>query len=99
MFTLDGVRKLHGWTHASLNLLLNHLSTMPTDDYVKQLSGFGFPTLREQTIHISTAKDFGFTPSRAYSTPTGPLRTAHSSPMQASCRRTSSTRPTPICRP
>jgi uncharacterized damage-inducible protein DinB len=58
VFTLDGVRKLHGWTHASLNLLLNHLSTMPTADYVKQVPGFGFPTLREQTIHIFNCEGF-----------------------------------------
>jgi len=58
MFTLDGLRKLHGWTHASLNLLLNHLSTMPEADYVKRVSGFGFPTLREQTIHIFNCEGF-----------------------------------------
>jgi hypothetical protein len=29
MFTLDGVRKFHGWTHASLALLLDHLSAIP----------------------------------------------------------------------
>jgi uncharacterized damage-inducible protein DinB len=58
VFTVDGVRKLHGWTHASLNLVLNHLSTIPTDDYVKQVSGFGFRTLREQTIHIFNCEGF-----------------------------------------
>jgi uncharacterized damage-inducible protein DinB len=58
VFTIDGVRKLHGWTHASLNLLLNHLSTMPTADYLKQVPGFGFPTLREQTIHIFNCEGF-----------------------------------------
>ena len=58
MFTVDGVRKLHGWTHASLNLVLDHLSTMPTDDYVKEVSGFGFRTLREQTIHIFNCEGF-----------------------------------------
>jgi uncharacterized damage-inducible protein DinB len=52
VFTVDGVRKFHGWTHASLNLVLDHLSTMPKNDYVTELSGFGFGTLREQTIHI-----------------------------------------------
>ena len=52
MFTVEGVRKFHGWTHASLNLVLDHLSTIPTNDYVTELSGFGFRTLREQTIHI-----------------------------------------------
>ena len=50
MFTLDGVRKFHGWTHASLELVPDHLSTIPASDYVKELPGFGFPTLRAQAI-------------------------------------------------
>jgi uncharacterized damage-inducible protein DinB len=58
VFTLDGLRKLHGWTHASLNLVLNHLSTIPTGDYVKELPSFGFPTLREQAIHIFNCEGF-----------------------------------------
>ncbi len=58
MFTLDGVRKFHGWTHASLNLVLHHLSTVPANDYVRELSGFGFPTLREQVIHIFNCEGF-----------------------------------------
>ena len=33
MFTLDGVRKFHSWTHASLDLLLDHLSTIASGDY------------------------------------------------------------------
>lgn len=51
-FTLDGIRTLHRWTHASLDLLLNHLSTIPAEDYAKAVPAFGFPTLREQVIHI-----------------------------------------------
>ena len=58
MFTVDGVRKFHGWTHASLNLVLDHLSTMPTNDYVREVSGFGFRTLRAQTIHIFNCEGF-----------------------------------------
>jgi uncharacterized damage-inducible protein DinB len=58
VFTLDGVRKFHGWTHASLDLVLDHLSTMPADDYVREVSGFGFPTLREQAIHIFNCEGF-----------------------------------------
>ena len=58
MFTIDGVRKFHGWTHASLNLVMDHLSTIPTNDYVKELSGFGFRTLREQAIHIFNCEGF-----------------------------------------
>ena len=58
MFTLEGVRKFHGWTHASLNLVLDHLSTIPTSDYVKELPSFGFRTLREQAIHIFNCEGF-----------------------------------------
>ena len=58
MFTIDGVRKFHGWTQASLNLALDHLSTMPANDYGTELSGFGFPTLREQAIHIFNCEGF-----------------------------------------
>ena len=58
MFTLDGVRKFHGWTHASLNLVLDHLSAMPANDYVTEVSGFGFSTLRQQAIHIFNCEAF-----------------------------------------
>jgi uncharacterized damage-inducible protein DinB len=58
VFTIDGVRKFQGWTHACLNAALDHLSTMPTNDYVKEVSGFGFPTLRDQTIHIFNCEGF-----------------------------------------
>jgi uncharacterized damage-inducible protein DinB len=60
VFTVDGVRKFHGWTHASLSQVLDHLSTMPADDYVREVSGsgFAFPTLREQTIHIFNCEGF-----------------------------------------
>jgi len=58
MFTLDGVRKLHSWTHASLTLLLDHLSTVPFGDYEEELPNFGIPTLREQMIHIFNCEGF-----------------------------------------
>lgn len=58
MFTLDGVRKFHGWTHASLNLVLDHLSTIPTCDYGKTLPSFGFSTLQKQVIHIFNCEGF-----------------------------------------
>src|ERR1700761_8332021 len=58
MFTLEAVQKFHNWTHASLTLLLDHLSTMPFGDYVKELPDFGAPTLREQIIHIFNCEGF-----------------------------------------
>jgi len=58
VFTLDGIRKFYGWTHASLTLVLDHLSTMPANDYTKELPGFGFPTVRQQTVHIFNCEGF-----------------------------------------
>jgi uncharacterized damage-inducible protein DinB len=58
VFTVDGIRKFHGWTHASLDLVLNHVSTIPTNDFVREVSGFGFATLRDQAIHIFNCEGF-----------------------------------------
>jgi uncharacterized damage-inducible protein DinB len=58
MFTLEGVRKFHRWTHASLTLVLDHLSTMPPDAYAMELPGFGFSTLRKQVIHVFNCEGF-----------------------------------------
>jgi uncharacterized damage-inducible protein DinB len=52
------MRKFHGWTHASLDLILNHVSTIPTNDYVREVSGFGFATVRDQAIHILNCEGF-----------------------------------------
>jgi len=57
-FTLDGIQKFHSWTHASLNLVLDHLSTIPPADYLKELPNFGSPTLRNQMIHIFNCEGF-----------------------------------------
>ena len=58
MFTLDGIRKLHGWTHSCLDVVLDHLSGIPESDYVRAVPGFGFPTVREQMIHIFNCEGF-----------------------------------------
>jgi uncharacterized damage-inducible protein DinB len=58
MFTVDGIRKFHGWTHSCLNVVLEHMSTIPMGDYVKELPNFGFRTLREQAIHIFNCERF-----------------------------------------
>jgi uncharacterized damage-inducible protein DinB len=58
VFTVDGVQKFHSWTHSSLNLLLDHLSTVPPGDYGKDVPGFGFSTLRKQVIHIFNCEGF-----------------------------------------
>jgi len=58
VFTLDGIRKFHSWTHACLNLLLEHVSTIPVGDYGKELPNFGFNTVRKQVIHIFNCEGF-----------------------------------------
>lgn len=58
MFTTDGIRKLHGWTHSCLSLLLDHLTTIPAGDYSKEVPGFGFPTLRQQVVHVFNCEGF-----------------------------------------
>ena len=52
MFTLDGIRKFHTWTHQSLTLLFDHLETIPAAGYAKDLSGFGYTSLRDQVVHL-----------------------------------------------
>ena len=56
-FTLEGIRKFHSWTHASLSLLLDHLSTIPAGDYGKEIPNFGFPTLRNQVVHLFSTEE------------------------------------------
>jgi uncharacterized damage-inducible protein DinB len=58
LFTVIGMRKLHSWTHSSLTLVLDHLATIPEGDYAKEVSGFGFATLRAQIIHILNCEGF-----------------------------------------
>ncbi|HTV13314.1 MAG TPA: DinB family protein [Acidobacteriaceae bacterium] len=52
MFTLDGIRKLHSWTHASLRVLFNHLETLPAGGYVMEFPGFGYPSIHAQVVHL-----------------------------------------------
>ncbi len=56
MFTLDGIRKFHHWTHTSLSIVIDHLSMLPTSDYDKQLPGLF--TLRYQVVHIFNCEGF-----------------------------------------
>ena len=58
MFTCDGIRKFHHWTHSCLTLLLDHLGTISPGDYAKELPGFGSPSLRQQVVHIFNCEGF-----------------------------------------
>jgi uncharacterized damage-inducible protein DinB len=52
MFTLDGTRQFHTWTHQSLSLLFDHLDTLTAAGYTQVVPGFGFPTVRAQVVHL-----------------------------------------------
>ncbi|HXS78200.1 MAG TPA: DinB family protein [Terracidiphilus sp.] len=58
MFTVNGIRKLHNWTHAAIAVVLDHLSTVPPDAYETELPSFGFSTLHRQVIHIFNCEGF-----------------------------------------
>jgi uncharacterized damage-inducible protein DinB len=58
LFTLAGIREFYNWTHASLTLLLDHMSTIPAGDYAREVPGFGFPTARAQVVHILNCEGF-----------------------------------------
>ena len=52
MFTLDGMRKFHSWTHESLDVLFDHLGILTAAEYEQQIAGFGFPSVHAQVVHI-----------------------------------------------
>ena len=52
MFTLDGMRKFHGWTHQSLTLVFDHLATLSVADYSREIPNFGYPSLHTQVVHL-----------------------------------------------
>jgi len=58
LFTLAGIRKLLSWTHASLALVLDHLSKLPSGAYTQEIPGFGFPDLRAQVVHVFNWESF-----------------------------------------
>ena len=58
MFTVDGIRKFHAWTHSCLSLLLDHVATIPAAEYTKELEGFGAPSIRNQVIHAFNCEGF-----------------------------------------
>ena len=87
MFTVDGIRKFHFWTHDCLSLVLDHLSTIPASDYIKEVPGFGIPKLREQVIHIFNCEGFWIHAIQGLDSSTGNQPTTPPLPMPDSCKR------------
>ena len=57
MFTKSGIRELHGAMHESLDVLLNHVATVPDRLLRQPVDGFGFPTVARQLVHILTVEE------------------------------------------
>lgn len=57
MFTKAGIRELHTGMHESLDILLQHVAKVPDNLLRETLTGFGFPTVWKQLIHILTVEE------------------------------------------
>lgn len=57
VFTKDGIRELHAWTHARLDLVIEHATTLSADEFARELPGFGQPTVRDQLMHLVGAEE------------------------------------------
>lgn len=61
MFTKEGLLAFHGWTQVCYGTLFAHAALLPPEAFVRPLDGFGFPTVREQLLHIAICEDFWVT--------------------------------------
>ena len=52
MFTRDGIKALHAWTHERLDLLLEQAGKLSPGLFERELPGFGHPSVRSQLVHI-----------------------------------------------
>jgi len=57
MFTKSGIIELHGLMHDRLDLLLNHIATVPDELLHKPISGFGHPCVWTQLVHILNCEE------------------------------------------
>ena len=57
MFTKAGIIELHTTMHERLDLLLNHVATVPDELCHRSISGFGHPSVWEQLVHILTCEE------------------------------------------
>ena len=57
MFTKSGILELHGLMHDRLNLLVNHIATVPDELLHKLVSGFGHQSVWTQLIHVLNCEE------------------------------------------
>src|SRR5215471_1305733 len=57
MFNKSGITELHTAMHERLDLLLQHVATVPDELRHKPISGFGHPSIWKQLVHILTCEE------------------------------------------
>ena len=57
MFTKNGILELHGVTHERLDLLIQHIGSIPQELRNRPIDGFGRPTVWNQLVHILTCEE------------------------------------------
>lgn len=57
MFSKAGISELHATMHERLDLLLQHVSTVPDELRHKLIPGFGHPSVWKQLVHILTCEE------------------------------------------
>ncbi len=58
MFTTEALIDIHERAHRSLVKLLAHCRRLTADEFDRQLSGFGYPTVRLQLHHMIGAEEY-----------------------------------------
>jgi len=59
--TVDDLLTFHGWVRKPFEVLFEHAGKVSPEEFVRQLEGFGMPTLRDQLVHIVECEDFWIT--------------------------------------
>lgn len=57
MFTDQGIRSLHTWTHERIDLLIDHTRRLSPAEFTRELPGFGQPSVQAQFMHILGAEE------------------------------------------
>jgi uncharacterized damage-inducible protein DinB len=52
LFTKDGIRAFHSWTHDRIDQLIEHAAGIPPELFVAPLPGFARATVRDQLLHV-----------------------------------------------
>lgn len=52
MFTKEGIRALHAWTHGCLDLVFDHAEKLAQAQFTREIDGFGIASVRNLLAHI-----------------------------------------------